>query len=92
MKFEFKQIRNKEVIDAKSLFSQKKDNYSEDKEIAKILYRKNTKVKPGYKKKRQQEIDKIKRKRRREMIKQNIKEQQVERGKAKQRAKRGRNR
>lgn len=91
MHFQFKQIRNKELVDAKSLFSQKKDNYSEDKEIAKILYRKNTKVKPGYKKKRQQEIDKIKRKRRREMIKQNIKEQQVERGKSQQRKKRGRN-
>lgn len=91
MNFQFKQVRNKELVDAKSLFSQRKDNYSEDKEIAKILYRKNTKVKPGYKKKRQQEIDKIKRRRRREMIKQNIKEQQVERGKAKQRTKRGRN-
>ncbi len=92
MKFQFKQVRNNELVDAKSLFSKKKNNYSEDKEIAKILYRKNTKVKPGYKKKRQQEIDKIKRKRKRAMIKQNIKEQQVERNKEKQRAKRGRNR
>ena len=91
MKFQFKQVRNNELVDAKSLFSKKKNNYSEDKEIAKILYRKNTKVKPGYKKKRQQEIDKIKRKRKRAMIKQNIKEQQVERNKEKQRAKRGRN-
>ncbi len=91
MKFSFKQIRNNELVDAKSIFSQKKDNYSEDKEIAKILYRKNTKVKPGYKKKRQQEINKIKNRRRREMIKQSIKEQQIERGKERQIAKKGRN-
>lgn len=91
MKFSFKQIRNNELVDAKSIFSQKKDNYSEDKEIAKILYRKNTKVKPGYKKKRQQEINKIKNRRRREMIKQSIKEQQIERGKERQLAKKGRN-
>lgn len=91
MKFSFKQIRNNELVDAKSIFSQKKDNYSEDKEIAKILYCKNTKVKPGYKKKRQQEINKIKNRRRREMIKQSIKEQQIERGKERQIAKKGRN-
>ncbi len=88
LNFNFKQVRNKELVDAKSIFSERKDNYSEDKEIAKILYRKNTKVKPGYKKKRQQEINKIKSRRRREMIRKSIKEQQVERNKNKQIAKR----
>lgn len=87
--FEFKQIRNNEIVDAKSIFSERKDNYNEDKEIAKVLYRKNSKVKPGYKKKRKQEIDRIKQKRRREMIRKSIKEQQVERGKASQAEKRG---
>ncbi|NLY63237.1 MAG: DEAD/DEAH box helicase [Erysipelothrix sp.] len=88
VKFQFKQVRNNELVDAKSLFSKKKDNYSEDKEIAKVLFRKNTKVKPGYKKKRQQEIDKIKQKRRRQMIKDDIKSQQKERHKNRQLAKR----
>lgn len=86
LKFSFAQVRNKELVPAKDIFTVRKPDYTEDKEIAKILHRKNVKVKPGYKKKRQQEIEKIKSQRRRKMIKQNIKEAQVERGKARQRA------
>ncbi|MCF0111895.1 MAG: DEAD/DEAH box helicase [Erysipelotrichaceae bacterium] len=59
-----------------------------DKEIAKMLTKKNQKVKPGYKKKRQQEIEKIKRKQRRQMIQDSIKAQTKERAKQKQREKR----
>lgn len=59
-----------------------------EKEIAKMLTKKNQRVKPGYKKKRKEEIERIKRKQRREMIQKSIKLQQKERAKAKQREKR----
>ena len=59
----------------------------EDKEIAKTLYRKNEKVKPNYKKKKKQEIEKIKRKKKREYIKNKIKEERKERYKKSQREK-----
>ena len=59
----------------------------DDKEIIKTLHRKNEKVKPNYKKKKTQELEKIKRKKRREYIQAKIKEQRVERYKSKQRAK-----
>ncbi len=92
LKFSFAQVRNNELVDAKNIFTVRKANFTEDLEIAKILHRKNVKVKPGYKKKRQQEIEKIKSQRRRKMIKDSIKDAQVERGKAKQRAiKKGQN-
>lgn len=86
LNFSFAQVRGDQLIPAKSIFTVRKANYTEDIEIAKILHRKNVKVKPGYKKKRKQEIDRIKQQRRRKMIKENIKEAQKERGKAKQRA------
>lgn len=57
-----------------------------DKDIAKVLTRKNEKVKPGYRKKRQAEVERIKRKKRREMIQTDIKARQKERAKVKQRA------
>ena len=59
----------------------------EDKQIIKTLYRKNEKVKPNYKKKKNQELEKIKRKKRREFIQAKIKEERIERYKAKQREK-----
>ena len=59
-----------------------------EKEIAKTLYRKNSKVKPNYKKKRKVAIEKLKRKAKREFIKNKIKEERVERYKKEQRAKR----
>ena len=86
--FSFAQIRNDKLVPAKSIFSKKKNNYKEDKEIAKILHRKNKKVKPGYKKKRKKEIEKIKQKRKRKMIQESIKKQKKERAKNKQRQKR----
>ena len=89
LSFIFKQVRNKQLLNAKSIFSERKPDYSEDKEIAKILYRKNQKVKPGYKKKRLKAINKIKNQRRRAMIQESIKEQKIAKNKAKQIAKRG---
>ncbi len=59
----------------------------EDKEIIKTLYRKNEKVKPNYKKKKNEELERIKRKKRREFIQAKIKEERKERYKQKQREK-----
>ena len=57
----------------------------EEKEIVKTLYRKNEKVKPNYKKKKNRQVEQIKRRKRREMIQAKIKEERVERYKQKQR-------
>ncbi len=57
--------------------------------IQKVLHKPVKRVKPGYKKKRQQEIDSIRRRERRLMIKQSIKQRQKERAKAAQREKGG---
>lgn len=54
-----------------------------EKEIAKIVSRKKKKVKPGYKKKRQQEVEKLKRKAKRAMIQEDIQRQKKERAKQK---------
>ncbi len=59
----------------------------DEKQIVKTLYRKNEKVKPNYKKKKNREVEKIKRKKRREFIQSKIKEERKERYKEKQRNK-----
>ncbi|MBO4358618.1 MAG: DEAD/DEAH box helicase [Erysipelotrichaceae bacterium] len=51
----------------------------DEKQIIKTLYRKNEKVKPNYKKKKNQEVERIKRKKRREFIKEQIKQERKER-------------
>lgn len=56
-------------------------------EIAKIVHRKNTKVKPNYKKKRKQQIETMQRRKKRAMVREEIRKQKRERAKAKQRAK-----
>lgn len=66
----------------------KKDDPME-KEIGKIVKRKNTQVKPGYKVKRKAEVDKLKRKAKRTMIQDDIRRQKKERAKAKSIEKRG---
>ncbi len=58
-----------------------------EREIVKIVSRKNQKVKPGYKKKMQAEIQDIKRKKRRAMIQASIKQVSKEKNKQKQREK-----
>lgn len=65
-------------------YKRKPRNDLTEKEIAKTLTRKSAKVKPGYKKKRKNEIEKIKRKERRNFIQTQIKEQQKEKNKQKQ--------
>lgn len=62
-------------------------NDLEEKEISKMMTRKNEKVKPGYKKKKAEAVKKIKQKRRQEMIRADIKVQRKEKYKAAQRAK-----
>lgn len=52
--------------------------------IAKMMTKKNTKVKPGYKKKRQRAIDDLERKKRREFIRSKIKEEKKARYKERQ--------
>ncbi len=65
----------------------KKDDEME-KEIAKMMTKKNAKVKPGYKKKRKAAIEKIERRKKREFIRSKIKEEKTARYKAASRAKR----
>lgn len=55
-----------------------------EKEIALVLARKKKQVKPGYKKKRKEEVEKLKRRARRAMIQEDIQRQKKERAKAKQ--------
>lgn len=57
----------------------------EEKQIVKTLHRKNEKVKPNYKKKKNREVEKIKRRKRREFIQKKIKEERIKRYKQKQR-------
>ncbi len=57
---------------------EKKIDY-EARQIAKSLYRKNEKVKPNYKKKKKQEVERIKRKKTREYIRAKIKEEKKQR-------------
>jgi len=52
---------------------------NDEKEIVKKLYRKNEKVKPNYKKKKNREIEKIKRQKKRDFIKSKIKEEKLAR-------------
>lgn len=87
--FEHRSIKNGNWTDLSPLFEKKKKKDDPlEKEIAKRITKKNQKVKPGYKKKRKEEISKLKRKARRQMIQNEIKAQTKERAKAKQRAKR----
>jgi ATP-dependent RNA helicase CshB len=55
-----------------------------DKEISRLVNSKPVQVKPGYKKKREAEIERIKRRKRREMIQASIKAQQKQKSKLKQ--------
>ena len=79
-------FKNGEWKESKVLVETKKPMSKNDileKQIAHAITKKKTKVKPGYKKKRKQEVEKIKRKQRREMIQNDIKTRQKARAKAK---------
>lgn len=86
--FKHKDIKNGEWRDLTPIFKQrpKKDDPLE-KEISMMVGSKKKKVKPGYKKKRKEEIDRLKRKAKRQLIQNDIKAQAKERAKERQRKK-----
>lgn len=90
-KFEYKDYKRGTWVDVRAFdFKPTRRNLSdEDVQIQKIAKAPVKKVKPGYKKKRQEEIDSIRRRQRRLMIKASIKQQQKERAKKAQREKKG---
>ena len=88
--FEMKELKGSQFVDSKDREKRKsrvKHQTELEKKITSIV-KKPTKVKPGYKKKRQRQIDEMVRKEKRQIIKQDIRRQKKERAKAAQRAKR----
>lgn len=83
-----KQYKNGRWIVQDQHTSKRNKNDLLEKEISKIVSKKKKKVKPGYKVKRKQEIEKLKRKARRNMIQQDIQRQKKEKAKLKQLEKR----
>ena len=88
--FSYKDYRRGQWVDVKPFdFKPTRKKLSEeDAEIQKIMKKPVKQVKPGYKKKREAEVEKIRRRQRRLKIKAAIKEQQKERAKKAQREKR----
>lgn len=87
--FKHRAIKNGVWQELSPIFEKKKRKDDPlEKEIAKMVSNKKKKVKPGYKKKRKEEIDRLKRKAKRQMIQNEIKAQVKERAKERQRAKR----
>ncbi len=88
--FEYKDFRMGQWVDVKPFdYRRPKPQTAADAKIKQIANTPVKKIKPGYKKKRQAEIDKIRRKQRRDKIKGYIKQEQQERAKQKQRQKGG---
>lgn len=86
--FKAKDIKNNDFKDVKSpTYKHVRKNDEIEKQIAKTLTKKNQKVKPNYKKKKQRAIEEIKRKQRRDFIRQKIKEEKIERYKKQAREK-----
>lgn len=85
IEFQYTQIKNKQLVEVKSFFEEQKRSKRTDPEIVKIVNtKKNRKVKPGYKKKMNSQIQKLEQKKKREIIQTSIKEQKKERAKRKQ--------
>lgn len=74
-----KDFKGNNLVDVKIRKYKKPNTKEVEKEISKILNKKDKKVKPNYKKKKKMAIEKIKKKARREFIKGKIKEQRKER-------------
>ena len=92
--FKYLSFKDGELVEGKSIEkkhpTKRKIDSELDKEIKKInaiSNAKNKKVKPGYKKKRKDQIEKAKQKHRREIIKKDIRRQRVERYKRENRDK-----
>ena len=74
-----KDIKGNKIVDTKVRKYKGSNSVEVEKQIKKIVSKKDKKVKPNYKKKKKLAIEKIKRKARREFIKGKIKEQRKER-------------
>lgn len=86
--FKHRTIKNNDWVELAPIFEKKRQKEDPlDKEIAKMITKKKNKVKPGYKKKRLDEISRLKRKAKRQMIQEDIKSQKKERAKQKQKMK-----
>ena len=84
IRFKAMEYKNGAWKKANNPVAEKKSRFDlTEKEIAMTLKRKNEKVKPNYKKKKNQEIEKIKRNKKREFIREKIKEEKKERYKTK---------
>lgn len=89
IRFEHANFRGGNWVQLKPLHEQRvKKQDPLENEIRKIVRKKKTKVKPNYRKKQKQEVERLRRKARRTMIQEDIRRQQKERAKAKMRAKR----
>lgn len=87
--FEHRNYKNEAWSDLSALHKKKvKKDDPLEKEISKIVHKKKAAVKPGYKVKRKQEVEKLKRKAKRTMIQDDIQRQKKERAKQKQTQKR----
>lgn len=80
--FAYKRISAKGFEEARPFMTKRSKPPVYDSEVAQILNRKKIKVKPGYKKKRKQELDRLMARRRRQMIKASINEQKKAKNKA----------
>ena len=88
IKFTCQDIKNGAFKTIKSpTYKKIRKNAEVEKEIAKTLTKKNEKVKPNYKKKKQRAIEEIKRKQRRDFIRGKIKEEKIARYKKQAREK-----
>ena len=85
IKFNYKLITKDGLEDARPFVHTRQKQQSTDPAIVQILNRKTKKVKPGYKKKRQQQIEHIKSQNRRSQIQDEIRKQKKERAIKKQR-------
>lgn len=90
--FEMKELKGSQFVDSKDR-EKRKSRVKRQTELEKQIHamvRKPTKVKPGYKKKRKREIEKLVKKEKRAIIQADIKRQKKERAKQAQREKRER--
>ncbi len=84
--FDHQDIRNGQWIELKPYLQPKRQKKNDplENEIRKIVNKKNKKVKPGYKKKQKQEIERLKRRKKREIIQKDIQRQKKEKAKQRQ--------
>lgn len=75
IRFHHRRFRNGSWNDLKPLGQRRRKDDELKTEIAKMMTKKNTKVKPGYKKKRERAIEELHRKKKREFIRSKIKEE-----------------